>query len=96
MIHVLRVYQAVPAPQQHATFATVDARAMVEGASNDDFCVHQNANSAAPLQVHRSPVRNCARPAPNDQSSSAFVTKFTTTSVGEIPQLAESLSTSKR
>src|SRR5260221_12820544 len=49
-----------------------------------------------PLEVHRSPVRNCARPAPNDQSSSAFVTKFTTTSVGEIRQLAESLSPSKR
>src|SRR5260221_14566980 len=49
-----------------------------------------------PLQVHRSPVRNCARPAPNDQSSSALITKFTTTSACKIPQLAESLSTSER
>src|SRR5260221_14727464 len=47
------------------------------------------------LQVHRTPARNCARPAPNDKSSSPFVTKLTTTSVGEIPQLPKSFSTNK-
>src|SRR5882672_7850734 len=46
--------------------------------------------------VDSSPVRNCARPAPNDQSSSAFVTQFTMTSSGEIPQRVASLSTKKR
>src|SRR5260370_37151735 len=43
-----------------------------------------------PLQVHKSQVRNCARPTPNNNSSSAFVPKSTTTSVAEIPQLSES------
>src|SRR5258706_189784 len=46
--------------------------------------------------VDSSPVRNCARPAPNDQSTSAFVTKFTMTSSEQIPQRVASRSTSKR
>ena len=85
------------APQQRATSVPVDSRTIEDGVSNNDFCVHHNSKiRLSPFQLYRSPVKNCVRPAPNDQSSSAFVTKFIATSVGEIPQLAESLSTSKR
>src|SRR5260370_20699168 len=67
---------------------------------NRNIGVHVHAGDPirplAGKPVDSSPVRNCARPAPNDQSSSAFVTKFTMTSSGAIPQRVASLSTSKR
>ena len=57
---------------------------------NRNIGVHVHAGdpirALARKPVDSSPVRNCARPAPNDQSSSAFVAKFTMTSSGEIPQ----------
>src|SRR5712672_486482 len=67
---------------------------------NRNIGVHIHAGdpirTLACRSVDSSPVRNCAQPTPNDQSSSAFVTKFSMTSSGEIPQRAASLSTSKR
>ena len=51
---------------------------------------------AYPCVCQSSPVRNCARPCPNDQSSSEFVTNETTTSEGAIPHRFSSRSHSSR
>ena len=52
--------------------------------------------AARTARGHSSPVRNWARPWPNDQSSSPLLTSDTTTSVGSIPHRARSRSQSRR
>jgi hypothetical protein len=47
----------------------------------------QQANSGKGYSIyHYKPVRNCASPLPNDQSTSVFSTMLTITSLGTMPQ----------